>query len=75
MFDLMFKADAENEKYTRHIASSAGIAVFLAQGEGTKHWVQAGRACQRFALAATSLGLCQLLLHKPCQATRAAGFR
>lgn len=67
MFDLMFKAKTENEKYTRHIATSAGIAVFVAQGEGPEHWVQAGRACQRFALAATALGLKHAFLNQPVE--------
>ena len=70
MFDLMFKAEAENEKYTRHIASSAGIAVFVAQAEGPEHWVQAGRACQRFALAATSLGLKHAFLNQPVEVAK-----
>jgi nitroreductase len=70
MFDVMFKADAENEKYTRHIASSAGIVVFVAQAEDTEHWVQAGRACQRFALAATSLGLKHAFLNQPVEVAK-----
>ena len=70
MFDLMFKAKAENEKYARQIASSAGIAVFVAQGEGSGHWVQAGRACQRFALAATALGLKHAFLNQPVEVAK-----
>lgn len=70
MFDLMFKAKAENEKYARQIASSAGIAVFVARGEGPEHWVQAGRACQRFALAATALGLKHAFLNQPVEVAK-----
>ena len=70
MFDLMFKAKAENEKYARQIATSAGIAVFVAQGEGPEHWMQAGRACQRFALAATALGLKHAFLNQPVEVVR-----
>lgn len=70
MFDLMFKADAENEKYTRHIASSAGVAVFVAQAENAEHWVQAGRACQRFSLAATSLGMKHAYLNQPVEVAK-----
>jgi hypothetical protein len=55
MFDLVFKAEAENEKYARQLASTAGIAVFVAQKDDREHWVLAGRACQRFALQATDL--------------------
>jgi hypothetical protein len=48
--DMMFTARAENDKYARQIASSAGIAVFIAERDDPEHWVLAGRACQRFAL-------------------------
>lgn len=70
MFDFMFKAEAENEKYTRHIASSAGVAVFVTQAEDAEHWVQAGRACQRFALAASSLGLKHAFLNQPVEVAK-----
>ncbi|MGF3993412.1 hypothetical protein, partial [Staphylococcus aureus] len=56
-FDHFFTANAENLKYRRHLDSSAGIAVFIGESEDRAHWVAVGRACQRFALAATSLGL------------------
>ena len=67
MFDLVFRAKAENEKYARQIASSAGIAVFLAQKEDREHWVRAGRACQRFALQATALGLKHAFINQPVE--------
>jgi nitroreductase len=70
MFDLAFKADTENDKYAQQIATSAGIAVFVAQGEGPEHWVQAGRASQRFALAATALGLKHAFLNQPVEVAR-----
>jgi hypothetical protein len=67
MFDLAFNADTENDKYARQIGTSAGIAIFVAQGEGPQHWVQAGRTCQRFALAATALGLKLAFLNQPVE--------
>ena len=65
--DLFFTAKSENEKYTRQIASSAGIAVFLADKADPEHWVLAGRACQRFALQATALGLKHAFLNQPVE--------
>ncbi|WP_186419460.1 nitroreductase family protein [Bosea sp. CS1GBMeth4] len=56
-FDTVFSAKAESDKCARQIDSSAGIAVFLAEQESQAHWIAVGRACQRFALAATALGL------------------
>lgn len=70
IFDFAFKADTENDKYVRQIATSAGIAVFVAQGEGPEHWVQAGRGCQRFALAATALGMKHAFLNQIVEVAR-----
>jgi hypothetical protein len=72
MFDLVFKAKAENEKYARQLASSAGVAVFVAQKEDPEHWVLAGRACQRFALQATALDLKHAFINQPVEV---AGLR
>lgn len=57
LFDLSFKADAENAKYREQVASSAGIAVFFADRADPQGWFAAGRAGQRFGLAATALGM------------------
>jgi nitroreductase len=70
VFDWVYKADAENDKYARQIASSAGIAVFVAQREDREHWVLAGRACQRFALQATALGLAFAFINQPVEVAR-----
>ncbi len=67
MFDLVFKAAAENDKYARQIASSAGVAVFVAQNANPEHWVLAGRSCQRFALQATALGLKHAFINQPVE--------
>ena len=67
MFDLVFKARSENEKHARQLASSAGVAVFVAQKEDREHWVLAGRACQRFALQATALGLKHAFINQPVE--------
>ena len=57
VFDFVFRAAAENDKIARQIGSSAGLAVFVSQKDDPEHWVLAGRSSQRFALAATALGL------------------
>lgn len=67
MFDLVFKAKAENEKYARQLASTPGVAVFVAQVDDREHWVVAGRACQRFALQATALGLKHAFINQPVE--------
>jgi nitroreductase len=70
VFDWVFKADAENDKYARQLASSAGLAVFVSQKDDREHWVLAGRACQRFALQATALGLKHAFVNQPVEVAR-----
>jgi hypothetical protein len=57
VFERSFSVEKENDKYARQLRSSSGVAVFVAQKEDREHWVRVGRACQRFALQATALGL------------------
>lgn len=70
LFDWVFKAKTENDKYARQIRSSAGIAVFIAQKEDREHWILAGRACQRFALQATALGLKHAFINQPVEVAK-----
>ena len=67
MFDMVFKAHDENVKYARQIQTSAGIAVFVGARDDKEHWVRAGRACQRFALQATALGLKHAFVNQPVE--------
>lgn len=57
MFGFFFTPKAENEKYVKHLRSSAGIAVFAGAKEDKAHWVEVGRCYERFALQATALGV------------------
>lgn len=66
-FEWLYKAKTENDKYARHINSSAGIAVFVAERNDPEHWVLAGRACQLFALQATALGLKLAFINQPVE--------
>lgn len=72
MFDLFFRTSSENDKYARQMTSSAGVAVFVGNRTDPEHWVAIGRACQRFALAATSLGLKCAFVNQPVEV---AGLR
>lgn len=69
-FDLFFTAESENRKYAKQIDSSAGIAIFIGAREDKAHWVAVGRACQRFALAATGLGLKCSFVNQPVEVAR-----
>lgn len=70
VLNFVLKAATENDKYARQIASSAGIAVFISQTNDPKHWVLAGRACQRFALQATALGLKHAFINQPVEVAK-----
>jgi hypothetical protein len=66
-FEWLATAKSENDKYARQIRSSAGIAVFVGAQADPAHWVAVGRACQRFALQATALGLKQAFINQPVE--------
>lgn len=70
VFDWVFKADAENEKYAKHMRSSAGLAILVSERDDKEHWVRAGRACQRFALQATALGLKHAFINQPVEVAK-----
>jgi hypothetical protein len=67
MFDAFFTPQAENDKYARHLRSSAGVAVFVADAADHAHWVEAGRAYERFALQATALGIRSAFVNQPVE--------
>lgn len=71
-FDLFVTREGENDRYARHIDSSPGIAVFFGDRADKASWIAVGRACQRFALAATSLGLKLAFVNQPVEV---AGLR
>jgi hypothetical protein len=58
LFRWVFKKGTENDKYTKHIRSSSGVAVFIGDKSDKDHWIKVGRSFQRFALQATALGIC-----------------
>jgi hypothetical protein len=78
MFDIMFKAKSENDKYAGQARSSAGIAVFVSEVDDKTHWIEAGRCYERFALQATALGIRNAMLNQtvevPLQRQKLAGF-
>ncbi|MBW7971189.1 Tat pathway signal protein [Bradyrhizobium sp. BR 10289] len=57
----------ENQKYREHIESSAGVVVLTTDTSNKAHWVAVGRACQRFGLQATALGLKYAFINQPVE--------
>ena len=78
MFDMLFSAKSENDKYARQTRSSSGIAVFVSDVNDKTHWIEAGRCYERFALQATALGIRNAMLNQtvevPLQRQKLAGF-
>lgn len=66
-FDHVVTSAAENDKYARQIASSAGVAIFVGEQADRAHWIKVGQACQRFALEATRLGLKLAFINQPVE--------
>jgi hypothetical protein len=66
-FDRLVTARSENDKYAGQIRSSSGIAVFAGARDDSAHWTLVGRACQRFALQATALGLKLAYVNQPIE--------
>ena len=67
MFDIVFKPEAEQDRYAGQVRSSAGLAVFVSDRDDRSHWVQAGRSYQRFALQATALGIRHAHVNQPLE--------
>jgi nitroreductase len=70
LFDLMASAKSENDKYAKQIDSSSGVAVFVSKVEDREHWTMVGRACQHFALQATTLGLKTAFMNQPVEVAK-----
>lgn len=67
MFGRFFTESGENDKYARHIRSSAGIAVFVGSKDDRAGWIEVGRAYERFALQATAMGVRTAHVNQPVE--------
>lgn len=67
LFGLFFTPKRENDKYARHIRSSAGIAIFVSEAPGPAQWLEVGRCYERFALQSAALGIRNAMLNQPVE--------
>ena len=58
---------SEAKRWKDLINASAGLALFISNENDTKHWVNLGRAFQRFGLTATKLKISHAHLNMPCE--------
>lgn len=66
LLPFVLTENGENDKYRKHMRSSAAV-VFVADRNDKMHWVEVGRACQRFALQATALELRHAFVNQPVE--------
>jgi hypothetical protein len=67
LFDLFFTPKSENDKYAKQVRSSAGIAVFVADGSSPADWLEVGRCYERFALQSAALDIRNAFLNQPVE--------
>lgn len=64
LFGLFFTPKSENDKYAKHVRSSADIAIFVSDAPGAAQWVEVGRCYERFTLQSTALGIRNAFLNQ-----------
>jgi hypothetical protein len=67
LFGLFFTPESENDKYAKHVRSSAGIAIFVSEAENPAQWIAVGRCYERFALQSAALGIRNAMLNQPLE--------
>lgn len=67
LFGLFFTPKSENDKYAKHVRSSAGIAIFVSDAENPAQWIEVGRCYERFALQSAALGIRNAMLNQPVE--------
>ena len=67
---VVMTAKAQVRTDTENLRSSAGIAVFVGQSDDVPSWIETGRAYERFALAATALGIRNAFINQPIEVRR-----
>jgi hypothetical protein len=67
LLQFFFTESGENRKYRAELDSSAGVVVLAADHSDPSHWIAVGRACQRFGLQATALGLKYSFVNQPLE--------
>ncbi|MFZ1468132.1 MAG: Tat pathway signal protein [Paracoccaceae bacterium] len=78
IFPLVYRVGPETAKLRARIDGSSTLAVFVSHHDMPKNWIETGRAFQRFALVATSLGLLNAHINQavevPAQRARVANL-
>jgi hypothetical protein len=60
----------QNDTDAKNIRSSSGVAVFIADADDRRAWMETGRAYERFALAATAREIRNAFINQPIEVRR-----
>lgn len=67
LFKRFFTPKNENDKYAKHVRSSAGVAIFTSESPTPAQWMEVGRCYERFALQSAALGIRNAMLNQPVE--------
>lgn len=67
MFNLLYSAGSENDRFARQVRSSAGLAIFHSERSDKERWFEVGRSFERFALQAATHGIRNAHLNQPVE--------
>lgn len=67
LFDMLASADRANDRLAADVRSSAGLVAFISATNDRANWIETGRALQRFALLATTLGIRLAWVNSPAE--------
>jgi hypothetical protein len=67
VFSMVLSDKSENEKYARHLRSSADVAVFFRERADRASWFGVGRAYEHIVLAAAALGVRTAFVNQPVE--------
>lgn len=64
---LAFSVKSQNREDIRHIRQSSAVAVLVSDHDDRRHWVEAGRCYERFALQAAAVDLRTAFINQPVE--------
>jgi nitroreductase len=67
LMPLAASAVRQNRKDVECIRRSGAVVVLVSEIDDARHWVEAGRSCQRLMLEATALGLRSAFINQPVE--------
>lgn len=70
IFRFVLSPGSQNNKDTKNILSSSGVAVFYSDSDDKAHWIEVGRCYERFALQAEALNIRTAFINPPVEVSK-----